>query len=390
MEAALGIFSFISVVVLWIYVSNLIENKSNEKAEAIYFKKKDELLKEISTEKKRIENELQKRISDLKLSERGLELKIEIQDKLFEEKTIGFPWVAHQYALIKTTILEEDEKYFRTKNRPAPKTADAIRAAKLQVRESEKKYFMAQGMLNYYESLIPNITDLIDAPDEIIEAKKPIKDDTEYDQAKSYLRESEWQNLATHEKYQRALERYWKKDKSRSEIGRLYERYIGSEYENDGWDVTFFGAIKGLEDLGRDLIVRKQKKVCIIQCKNWASDKTIHEKHIIQLHGTCVLYEIETHKKPKGIFVTSCTLSDTAKKCATLLGIDVIENKKLINFPCIKCNISKNGEKIYHLPFDQQYDRIKISKKDGEFYCSTVLEAENAGFRRALRWKGNA
>jgi hypothetical protein len=27
----------------------------------------------------------------------------------------------------------------------------------------------------------------------------------------------------------------------------------------------------------------------------------------------------------------------------------------------IKCNISKrSGEKIYHLPFDQQYDKVKI------------------------------
>ena len=45
----------------------------------------------------------------------------------------------------------------------------------------------------------------------------------------------------------------------------------------------------------------------------------------------------------------------------------------------------RNGEKIYHLPFDQQYDKTKLEKKYGEFYCKTVKEAEDSGFRRAFR-----
>ena len=75
-----------------------------------------------------------------------------------------------------------------------------------------------------------------------------------------------------------------------------------------------------------------------------------------------------------------------AKKCAKTLGIDVIENAKFESYPLIKCNISKNGEKIYHLPFDQQYDRVQITPSTGEFYAYTVKEAENKGFRRAYRW----
>ena len=53
----------------------------------------------------------------------------------------------------------------------------------------------------------------------------------------------------------------------------------------------------------------------------------------------------------------------------------------------IKCNINeKNNGKIYHLPFDQQYDNVKIDK-EGEFFAMTVQEAEEAGFRRAKRWR---
>ena len=52
-------------------------------------------------------------------------------------------------------------------------------------------------------------------------------------------------------------------------------------------------------------------------------------------------------------------------------------------YPRIKCNIN-NGEKIYHLPFDQQYDRTQI-KNNGEFYAFTVKEAILKGFKRAKR-----
>ena len=50
----------------------------------------------------------------------------------------------------------------------------------------------------------------------------------------------------------------------------------------------------------------------------------------------------------------------------------------------IKCNNAHNGEKIYHLPFDQQYDKIKIREND--LYVQTVIEAEELGYRRAKRW----
>ena len=62
-----------------------------------------------------------------------------------------------------------------------------------------------------------------------------------------------------------------------------------------------------------------------------------------------------------------------AKKMAKYLGIKFKENIEVDDYPCIKCNIGRDmyGEtKIYHLPFDQQYDSTKISKK-GEFYAMT-------------------
>ena len=49
----------------------------------------------------------------------------------------------------------------------------------------------------------------------------------------------------------------------------------------------------------------------------------------------------------------------------------------------------RTGEKIYHLPIDQQYDKNLIEEEKNECYIETVNEAEELGFRRAWRWIGN-
>jgi hypothetical protein len=127
----------------------------------------------------------------------------------------------------------------------------------------------------------------------------------------------------------------------------------------------------------------------VIQCKRWAKEKTIHEKHIFQLFGTGFVLSMKEKKKTvHSVFYTTTTLSKLAKSCAKKLDIEVFENFDMEEYPLIKCNIGhseKGKEKIYHLPFDQQYDRIIIQPKKGEKFVSTVQEAEDLGFRRALR-----
>ena len=135
-----------------------------------------------------------------------------------------------------------------------------------------------------------------------------------------------------------------------------------------------------------------------------AEEPIIHEKHINQLFGTCVVYWLEAEsgshdKRPfmqalrdaeiVPVFYTSTTLSDTARSFAHTLGVRVFENRPLAEYPMVKCNKSyQNRDRIYHLPFDQQYDRTSIDLSRGEFWTFTVREAEEAGFRRAFRWKG--
>ncbi len=112
----------------------------------------------------------------------------------------------------------------------------------------------------------------------------------------------------------------------------------------------------------------------------------IHENVICQLFGTAVEYKIKN--KDKGdckvvpMFITTTEMSPTATEFANRLGVVVLKIP-IGDYPMIKCNIN-NGERIYHLPFDQQYHRTRINN-EGEFYAMTVEEATRKGFRRAMR-----
>lgn len=277
------------------------------------------------------------------------------------------------------------------------KRADKVKSIREIRRDAQaivEKNKEAQYQLAYLLNLFPNLEDVIDADYNqlpIIE----ISELSNYDSARDYLSKEEYANLSETERNQLALDRYKKShNRTKWQIGRDYEYYVGYLYSQKGYDVDYFGSYMGMEDLGRDLIVRRGEETLIIQCKYWSEKKLIHEKHINQLFGTLTAYKIEhqrNNERIKGVLVTNIELSAMAKKMASYLGIDYVEKMEAGDYPCIKCNIGHDSDgaktKIYHLPFDQQYDSTKIDGED-EFYAMTVAEAEKAGFRRAYKWFG--
>lgn len=267
----------------------------------------------------------------------------------------------------------------------------SIREIRADAKAMVEKNKEAQYQLAYLLELYPVLKDVIECDFKQLPIIK-VNELSNYDATKDYLSKEEYQSLSTIERNQLALDRYKNShNKSKWQIGRDYELYIGYRYSLKGYDIDYFGSYMGLEDLGRDIIAKKDDITLIIQCKYWSSKKQIHEKHITQLYGTMVSYCIENNlkkNKVKGLLITNIELSDMAKKMAIFLNIEYKENVKKGDYPCIKCNIGHSGNdttKIYHLPFDQQYDSTKINKK-GEFYAMTVEEAESAGFRRAFKW----
>ena len=331
----------------------------------------------------------------LKAEEERIQREKESIRQLARERQIGFPWLAQAYDDFFELQDRQIVDFLKYKKQPAISASDIIKEYSSMRRKAEKYKRELQYLIQYYESIAPFLIDLKEEVDIELDEDRNLyqdwTDEEKEDYVTNYLTKEEYRKLPSAQRNQMALDRFWSRRKSKQLIGKLYERYVGYLFEQDGYDVDYVGIFKGYEDLGRDLICRKGKELIVIQCKNWSKFRTIYEKHIFQFFGTVFQYRDENPSfDVKSVFYTTTTLSDLARRFSEELGIQLKENHKFNQqYPSIKCNISKeSNEKIYHLPFDQQYDKTKIEKKRGEFYCTTVKEAEAAGFRRSFRYKG--
>lgn len=300
------------------------------------------------------------------------------------------PELAQQISDIQYYLDMETYRELVNKPRPALRAADELKKIASEKRKLLKENRQLQYQLDFYEKLFPWLEEFKEVPSDEAVSYATGSYGSEYDAVRKWISPEDFEKLSNAEKYQKILDRWKVRKKSDWDVGIEYERYIGYKLECDGYKVGYIGATLGLKDMGRDLIATKNGQTLIIQCKRWAKDKTIHEKHLFQLYGSTAVYSIEhPDVNCKAVFITTATLSDTARKCAKYCKISVVEDCPMGDYPLIKCNANKDGEKIYHLPFDQQYDKIVISKNKHSFYAWTTFEAEEKGFRRAYRWRPN-
>lgn len=305
----------------------------------------------------------------------------------------GRTWAADYLAEIYAKRHELIAHNLTIQKRAARKAAEEVKAMRQEKKQLFAENLLLKQKINLYRDYFPFLADLdeeimCNPSDEFDEAEDI---DKTFDRTRKYLTSEEYQKLSTTDKNQLALDRYLNGNLSKVQIGRLYEMYLGWLYEKNGYVVTYNGIEQGVEDMGRDLICIKPNETVIVQAKCWSQSKTIHEKHVYQLYGTVCTYKIEHPevKKVRAFLYITNQLSPVARAAAQMLKIKVEENFALDkSFPMIKCNIGRSGEKIYHLPFDQQYNKTQI-KSPGEMYCRTVAEAEANGFRRAKRHFSN-
>jgi hypothetical protein len=363
---------------------------------------------EITSIKESELEEMRKQHATAQLEWEKMRLMMEGWKKILDQKKVQFPWLASAIADFHALLAERDAAALKKKKQPAVKAVEKIREYSQQRQEAELNHRLMRYRVEYYEKLFPWITDYIgdDVPDSVIDLFGTVSDAGD-DPAKQWLSPAEYERLTSVDKYQRALDNWRRNKKSAWQIGRDYERYVRYLYEAQGYDVEFPGALEGFEDMGPDVIARRGSELLVIQCKYWSQEKVIREKLIFRLFGSTLEYAFRLEKlkatdnpillvdalhesKIVPVMYTSTKLSDLAKDAAVKLRVKVCEGVEISNYPMIKCNISKKGgERIYHLPFDQQYDRTKIDGATGEKYLFTVAEAEREGFRRAWRWTGS-
>lgn len=301
------------------------------------------------------------------------------------------PLIVDAYITACFALDEKLAKYFEKKKIPAPLAAETIRLYKKQDRDH----------LQRIRDLEYQLSELWAKDTDTSEKEEFDYIDDDEDRTKYFLTKEEYASLSESERNQRALDVYLRRKHTKAHVGKMFERYVGYRYEKEGYTVEYRGIKMGLKDGGIDLICRKGGDIQLVQCKNWSMDSTIYEKHICQLYGASKFYDKDIIQesfsdglfaeldwdRATPVFVATTKLDDHALEVAKKLGVvvQVISFDK--NYPIIKCNIN-NGERIYHLPFDQMYDYTMICKP-GEFYASTVKEAEDKGFRRAHKWLGD-
>lgn len=378
----IGVFAVFGAIGWFV---NLIDESNNNKTENDRLKDQNYKLQEKNSYWENRSNALAK-------NEEKLQSDKKLFETLFEERTKNYPVVANIWTDLQDLADTEAEKYLHYKKRPAHNAAQVVSEIKKEKRELIKELVSWKYKAQNYEAIYPWLEEELSADiDNEIQANiyyTVYSAEEREDPVTLYVAPEDYRKLSITERNQLALDRYWQHGKkTKWMIGKIYERYVGYLYETEGWKVQYFGIHKRYEDLGRDIIATKGSEMHVVQCKNWSKFKSIYENHIFQLFGTSYSMKKEySSKNIVPVFFTSTVLSDVAREFAKLLGMKVFENKKVEQYPCIKCNVAANGEKIYHLPFDQQYDNVLIEPHKGEFYANTVKEAESKGFRRAFRW----
>ena len=88
------------------------------------------------------------------------------------------------------------------------------------------------------------------------------------------------------------------------------------------------------------------------------------------------------HRNDKTVILAAFSVPSDAQ--AILLGPSATEGAPSPECT-IKGNISRNGERIYHMENQRFYARIKMDKGGGRRWFCTPEEAEVAGWRRAVR-----
>lgn len=293
---------------------------------------------------------------------------------------------------LRMLVDHQREDALRRKTRPAKKSADEVAIVKREKRELSKTLSKLQGEQAYLEALFPQI---YEAKEHLLSNDVSVDESgsiDEIDPVRRFISPDEYSKLSTAQRNDLALENYLSRNLSKLEIGRFYERYLGYLAEQQGWIVEYKGILAGFDDLGRDLICVRGNDVEIVQAKNWSSRSVVRENVIFQLYASTIEFSMmNPSKNVKAVLATTTDLSPVANEIALRLGIDVRQIKLDKKYPMIKCNpASSGGEKIYHLPFDQQYDNLNVGPDSGRFYVKSASEAENLGFRRAYRWKGDS
>ena len=115
----------------------------------------------------------------------------------------------------------------------------------------------------------------------------------------------------------RAKEHY----KNSAKKGKDYELYITDYFNQLGYKTKPFGILNGRKDKGVDVIIKKDKEITLIQCKNWKADSKykITHTHLKEFLGNTTAFLENNKEKAEGytikkMFITSNDILDNSAR----------------------------------------------------------------------------
>lgn len=336
------------------------------------------------------ETEYEKRIAQMQTD---IEAKEKRMKKILES-TYPMSELASCYADAVARVFDGSIKYLQNKHPHAEKAIDEVKRMRALCRKNAKTYELMKYKYELLLKSLPEAQEILEEDGNIVKGFYDSQKEDDSDHTRNWISKSDYEKLSETERNQKALDRYKSSfRKSKWQIGRDYELFCCYWLNKNRGLYVKHNGYKKMDDLGRDILADEGFQLYVIQCKYWSKSKLVHENVVMQLYASTVEYTITLRKErqhaefkdPKPLLITNIDLSETAKQIADVLHVEHIK-LQMDDYPMIKCNIGKDGSKIYHLPFDQQYDKVKINNFLKEM-AWTVEEAENAGFRRAKRFR---
>lgn len=158
---------------------------------------------------------------------------------------------------------------------------------------------------------------------------------------------------------------------------------FGYLWEEDGYKVIYNGAVEGSFDGGIDLICYRDNECCLIQCKRWKNN--VGAEYIERFNKVVERFDLyhEGYRNVIGFFYTTSDYTEDAYETAEWCDIKccVEEFDSILDYPPVKCLV-RNGEKVYYLPFDKEFDKINV--ENGCDYKFKIADAERAGYHYHL------
>jgi hypothetical protein len=169
-------------------------------------------------------------------------------DKVFVERKIQFPWLVSAIADLHALEAERDAQILEAKKHAAVKSAGVVREHGAKRREAERQSRLMRYRVQYYEKLFPWIADYVgdDVPDETVDLSGSQAEPTD-DPVRYWLNDAEYRRLSETDKNQLALDRWKTSSKSRWEVGRDYERFIGYNSKRSATTLNLRGRLRGFK-----------------------------------------------------------------------------------------------------------------------------------------------